>query len=466
MIIVTGGSGKVGRAAVKHLMEKGYKVVSIDMAKPPGQSNPPKPGDVSFSRVDICDFGQVMAAFSGIDTRVEEPVTGIVHLGAIASPGEAPDHVIFETNMISTYNVFEAARRLKIRNIVWASSETVYGIPYEKGPAYVPVDEKIEAPSWSYSLSKYMGEKLAEQYCKWDPRLKIVGLRFSNVQEPQDYERFAGEYAKDPMKRRFNLWTYIDARDAAQAIRLSLEADLKGAAYLRHRQRQLGDRQGQQRAAREGVAEGEEDARDQAQRVADLDREGAAGAGVQAAVQLQAPRARGESGEGEGAGEDADRVIPWVQLDTAPVPGGGEFRLMQRGDEFWIMVGTNPLMTSRVGGSEEALATLAAARIGKRPGARMLIGGLGMGFTLRAALGAMGPDADDRRRRAGACGGDLGARAADAGVQGKPRRSARAGRGRGCRQGHRRRDRGTRSCSMSTTDPRGCRGRGTTGSTA
>ena len=228
MIIVTGGSGKVGRAAVKHLMEKGYKVVSIDMAKPPGQSNPPKPGDVSFSRVDICDFGQVMAAFSGIDTRVEEPVTGIVHLGAIASPGEAPDHVIFETNMISTYNVFEAARRLKIRNIVWASSETVYGIPYEKGPAYVPVDEKIEAPSWSYSLSKYMGEKLAEQYCRWDPRLKIVGLRFSNVQEPQDYERFAGEYAKDPMKRRFNLWTYIDARDAAQAIRLSLEADLKG----------------------------------------------------------------------------------------------------------------------------------------------------------------------------------------------------------------------------------------------
>ena len=118
MIIVTGGSGKVGRAAVKHLTDKGYKVVSVDMAKPPGQSNPPKAGDVSFSRVDICDFGQVMAAFSGIDNRVEETVTGIVHLGAIASPGEAPDHVIFETNTISTYNVFEAARRLKIRNIV------------------------------------------------------------------------------------------------------------------------------------------------------------------------------------------------------------------------------------------------------------------------------------------------------------------------------------------------------------
>lgn len=228
MIIVTGGSGKVGRAAVKHLMEKGYGVLSIDTVKPAGLSNPPKPGDVSFSRVDICDFGQVMAAFSGINNRVEEPVTGIVHLGAIASPGEAPDHVIFETNMISTYNVFEAARRLKIRNIVWASSETVYGIPYAKGPAYLPVDEEIEAPVWSYSLSKLMGEKLAEQYCKWDPRLKIVGLRFSNVQDEQDYARFP-EYDKDPMGRRFNLWTYIDARDAAQAVRLGLEADLKGA---------------------------------------------------------------------------------------------------------------------------------------------------------------------------------------------------------------------------------------------
>ena len=87
-------------------------------------------------------------------------------------------------------------------------------------------------------------------------------------------------------------------------------------------------------------------------------------------------------------------MIPWVQLDTAKVPGGGEFRLMQRGDEFWIMVGTSPLMTSRVGGSEEALATLAAARIESRSKARMLIGGLGMGFTLRAALGMMRADAE------------------------------------------------------------------------
>lgn len=228
MIIVTGGSGKVGRAAVKDLMEHGYKVVSLDMAKPAGLSNPPKPTDVSFSRVDITDFGQVMGAFSGINERASGAVEAVVHLGAIASPGEAPDNVIFETNMISTYNVFEAAKRLKIRNVVWASSETVYGIPYEGGPQYVPVDEEIELPQWSYSLSKLLGEKMAEHYAKWDAEAKIIGLRFSNVQEPQDYANFA-TYNQDPRSRRFNLWTYIDARDAAQAIRLSVEAKLTGA---------------------------------------------------------------------------------------------------------------------------------------------------------------------------------------------------------------------------------------------
>lgn len=227
MIVVTGGSGKVGRACVKDLMDHGYKVTSIDAVPPPGQSNPPKPGDVTYSRADVTDFGQAMAALSMIDERVEK-VTGVVHLAAIAAPGQAPNHVIFEVNTVSTYNVFEAARQLGIRNVVWASSETVYGIPYPDGPAYVPVDEAIEHPETAYSLSKLMGEKMAEQFCRWDPKMKIVGLRFSNVQEPQDYAHFAG-YDKDPESRKFNLWTYIDARDAAQAIRLSLEAKLKGA---------------------------------------------------------------------------------------------------------------------------------------------------------------------------------------------------------------------------------------------
>lgn len=230
MIVVTGGSGKLGRACVRDLMDHGYAVTSIDMVPPPGLSNPPKPGEVSYSRADITDFGQAMAALSMIDERVEK-VTGVVHLGAIAAPGQAPNHVTFSVNTISTYNIFEAARQLGIRNVVWASSETVYGIPYPKGPQYVPVDEEIERPETAYSLSKLMGEKLAEQYCRWDPKTKIIGLRFSNVQAPEDYENFPG-YDEHADSRRFNLWTYIDARDAAEAIRLSLEAKMTGAHVI------------------------------------------------------------------------------------------------------------------------------------------------------------------------------------------------------------------------------------------
>jgi spermidine synthase len=86
---------------------------------------------------------------------------------------------------------------------------------------------------------------------------------------------------------------------------------------------------------------------------------------------------------------------PWIHLDTADVPGGSTpLRLMRRDDEFSIMLGVNELMNSRLSGSEQALAELASQRIGQRKAPRVLVGGLGMGFTLRAALNAFGPDAE------------------------------------------------------------------------
>jgi nucleoside-diphosphate-sugar epimerase len=220
MIIVTGGSGQLGRAVVADLMENGYDVTSIDLV-------PPKNPKVRFSRADITDFGQAVAAVSMIDERVAR-VTGIVHLAAIRAPGLAPNHVTFAVNTISTYNMFEAARQLGIRNIVWASSETVFGVPYPNGPAYVPVDEDIQRPETAYSLSKAVGEELARHFCRWDAKLKIIGLRFSNVMDPEDYAAFPA-FDKNPRSRHWNLWTYIDARDGAQAVRLALEAKLTGA---------------------------------------------------------------------------------------------------------------------------------------------------------------------------------------------------------------------------------------------
>jgi len=221
MIVVTGGSGKAGRACIQELLAHRYEVANVDLVRP-ADSTPP------FSRVELTDFGQTMEALSNIDERVRN-VTGIVHLAAWPAPGLAPNSVTFATNTISTYNVFEAARQLGIKNVVWASSETVLGLPFATPPPYVPVDEEYPGrPESAYSLSKLVGEEIAKQFCRWDPELKIIGLRFSNIMELDDYARFPG-FQDDARKRNWNLWGYIDARDAAQAIRLALESKIKGA---------------------------------------------------------------------------------------------------------------------------------------------------------------------------------------------------------------------------------------------
>jgi nucleoside-diphosphate-sugar epimerase len=144
-------------------------------------------------------------------------------------PGVEPNETVVRINTMTTYNVFEAARRLGIKNVVWASSETLLGLPFDQPPPYFPLDEEYAAqPETGYSLSKYLGEGMAGQFCRWDPDLKIVCLRFSNVMEPWEYASFP-DFEKNPAGRKFNMWGYIDARDGAQAIRKALEVPLKGA---------------------------------------------------------------------------------------------------------------------------------------------------------------------------------------------------------------------------------------------
>ena len=219
-VVVTGGSGKLGRACVRELVEHGYGVTNVDLV--------PSRDDVSpLVRADLTDFGQALEALAGVDER--PAAEAVVHLAAIPAPGLVPNAEVFRVNTLSTYHVFEAARRLGIRNVVWASSETVLGLPFETPPPYMPIDERSPArPESAYSLSKLAGETMAEQFCRWDPELKIIGLRFSNVMEPEDYEAFPG-FDADPALRKWNLWAYIDARDGAQAVRKALESDLTGA---------------------------------------------------------------------------------------------------------------------------------------------------------------------------------------------------------------------------------------------
>jgi nucleoside-diphosphate-sugar epimerase len=175
---------------------------------------------------DVTDFGQALEALSGAE--VMSGTEAVVHLAAIPAPDRATPDVVFRTNMASTHTVFSAAARLGLRRVVWASSETTLGLPFDQSPEYAPVDEEHPLrPESSYALSKVLGEEMARQFSRWSG-LPIVALRFSNVMERPDYQQFPN-YWGDPLLRKWNLWSYVDESHVADACRLALEADVRGA---------------------------------------------------------------------------------------------------------------------------------------------------------------------------------------------------------------------------------------------
>ena len=212
-IVVTGGSGKGGRWVVRDLREHGHDVVNVDLV-PDGS-----PNDL-FLLTDLTDEGQVHDVVRGADA--------VVHFAAIPAPGLRPAGETFRINMVSTWNVFHAATAAKVRRVVWASSETVLGLPFDRPPDFAPIDESITPrPETSYALSKLAGETLAEQLAR-QTGTAFVGLRISNIMEPADYARFPS-WQDDARIRKWNLWGYVDARDVAAAVRGALEADTTGA---------------------------------------------------------------------------------------------------------------------------------------------------------------------------------------------------------------------------------------------
>lgn len=210
-IIVTGGSGKLGRTVVATLREEGHEVVNLDQHGERG----------SVVRVDLADSGQVIDAIAGVDD-LHDGADAIVHLAAIPAPGLASDVATFRNNLLATFNVLQAAKRLGITRIVTASSETVLGLPFDVPPPYIPVDEEYPArPESTYSLVKHLEETMAIELVRWNPELSITALRFSNVMDPDDYAAFPA-FDADASLRKWNLWGYIDARDGAQAVSRAL----------------------------------------------------------------------------------------------------------------------------------------------------------------------------------------------------------------------------------------------------
>lgn len=226
-IAVTGGHGKVGKVLVPYLKDKGYDVFVIDRDAP---SDPDELAIVA----DLTDFGQTLDALSSVgeDTYARaEPgaFDVVVHLASIPHPRMLPDSDEFRLNMMATYNVFEAARRLGIKDIVWAASEVGIGVPFDKTDVpYVPVDEDYPMRGYNvYALTKVLGEEMARQFCLNDPEMRITCLRLSNVMDPEEYAKFEG-WQDDPTRRLWNMWTYIDNRDAAQGIECAVRYDVRG----------------------------------------------------------------------------------------------------------------------------------------------------------------------------------------------------------------------------------------------
>ena len=226
-IFVTGGSGKAGKHLIQYLLEKGYSIVNADLV-------PLVMNGVDNINLDITDSGQVFNALSGY-ANIQELKLGegiknfktVVHLAAIPRILVKPDNETFRINTLGTYNVMEAATKLGIKKIIFASSETTYGFCFAQGnpiPKWLPIEEDYEtSPTDSYGLSKVLNEKTGKSFQK-RTGIDIYALRIGNIIEPDEYHRFE-EFCENPSIRLRNLFNYIDARDLAQAIELCIKKD-------------------------------------------------------------------------------------------------------------------------------------------------------------------------------------------------------------------------------------------------
>ena len=212
-VVVTGGSGKTGRWVVDALRDAGHHVLNVDWRHDGSEHG-------MTVTADLTDPGQTRELLSGAEL--------IVHLAAIPAPGIRSETETFRINTLSTYNVFSAAMVTGATKVVWASSETVLGLPFDTPPQFAPIDETIEPrPETSYALSKLVGEAMADQFARRSG-LPFIGLRFSNIMEPSDYDRFPS-FWDDPYERRWNLWGYVDVRDVVASVRAAMESNTTGA---------------------------------------------------------------------------------------------------------------------------------------------------------------------------------------------------------------------------------------------
>jgi nucleoside-diphosphate-sugar epimerase len=231
-VVVTGGSGKAGQAVIRDLLAQGHRVMNVDLV-------PPREPLCHFFRADLTDYGQAVDALkraAGTIDRRRTPLgeaRAVIHLAGIPAPSLAPEATTFQNNLMTTYNVFGAATLFGLERVVWASSETAFGLPLTRA-APGPSHRSPRSIRWCRrrdALAKVLAEQMAREMHRWNPGTRFAGLRISNIFAAGDYADIPS-FSADPGLRQWNLWSWVDSRDVAQACRLALTAEIAGADHF------------------------------------------------------------------------------------------------------------------------------------------------------------------------------------------------------------------------------------------
>jgi len=211
-IVVTGGSGRVGRFVVDELVRHGHEVTSLDFA-----SSPLPVDGANYMRGDVSRMEDTLGALSY--ARAE----AVVHLAAWSDPGIVADTKTYSDNVTANFNILEASRAAGLRRVILASSAQVYGFA-EYAPLYAPIDENHPLrPLNSYALSKIACEHAGTYFA--GKGLNVLSFRIMGARAPEDLDDELAKARERLDPERFLLWTRTDARDIAAACRQALEAD-------------------------------------------------------------------------------------------------------------------------------------------------------------------------------------------------------------------------------------------------
>lgn len=214
-ILVTGGSGSVGKYIVDELLTHRHSVGVLDVV-------PPKQSAVTFHHADILKLSDVERAMKGYDA--------VIHCAGIPHPLNDPAEKVFNVNVNGTFNVMESAARNGIRKVVFTSSESTLGFAFMTNrmtPLFIPIDESHPMrPQDPYGLSKVIGEQICRTYsAKYGIRTVCLREPWIWVPEPEPVE-FYKKLVSDYTDWHKNLWTYVHVFDVAKAHRLAVEKDL------------------------------------------------------------------------------------------------------------------------------------------------------------------------------------------------------------------------------------------------